>query len=186
VSHDGRWLYFAYTSPEEGYNTGRIELGIDEPTLELVLGGIGDQRAIRFSPNGRFFVYLDGPGTSNSERYVSRVSDTSVRWLLGSGRKGFTEMYWSTDGSAIYELDSEGIQAHPVTISGEAVSFGQPRFLHPTTWLTRKDTWDTDLHPDGDRLVVLISEHPTNEDAGSRIVWQTEWFDELRRMTGSD
>jgi hypothetical protein len=185
VTHDGRWLYVTYSTPEESYNTGRIELGIDEPTLELVLGGVGEQSDIRFSPNGRFIVYLDGPGTSNSERYVRRVPDTGVRWLLGSGRKGFTEMYWSADGSAIYELDSEGIQAHPVTIAGEAVLFGEPRFLHSTTWLMRKDAWDTDLHPDGDRLVVLMSEHPTN-DAGSRIVWQTEWFDELRRMTGSD
>ena len=127
----------------------------------------------------------DGPRLSRDGRWLSYSSDESGRpevyvqsWPVGGGRwqistDGGNDPLWAPDGETLYYWKDDGVFAVDVETAG-GVRAGRPRRLFGKEEL-RGLIWSYDLHPDGDRFVVLRSELAST----SPIEIVINWFDEL-------
>jgi hypothetical protein len=64
------------------------------------------------------------------------------------------------------------------------VEIGRGELRFEPDWLLRPNGRDVDVHPDGQRLLILIPEKASSTTAEPTIVWRTRWFDDLRRVDG--
>jgi Tol biopolymer transport system component len=163
---DGRMLLYTEDVPQT-----RNDIWAHTAEGERVLvQGDADEFAPRLSPNERWLAY-SSESSGRSEIYVEAWPDRGGRWQISTD--GGQDPLWSPDGSTIYYWYGNDVWAVSVD-TRDGVRAGRPRRLFGTEEL-RGRVWDYDLHPDGDRFVVLRSELART----SPIEVVLHWFDEL-------
>ena len=150
-----------------------------------VLDGPGDQTNYKLSPDERFALLVDGP-TVDMSIFIRRNPDTGARWSVGNEKSDYLEMWWSAQGDAIFEVTERGLRRYPLSFSQQSISVGRPISLHEPGWLMRTDIADVCVHPDGQRMVILLPEQRMSGDDSPGVVWKTGWFEQIRRLTARD
>jgi dipeptidyl aminopeptidase/acylaminoacyl peptidase len=119
-SRDGRTILFNLFTPEGGTDVWRMELA-DNASARPLIAGPGNQRNARFSPDGRFVVFIsDENGTP--EVLVESLEDRA-RWRVAPG----TEAYWRDDSQALFLVGLErDIESVAITRTLNGFSFDRP------------------------------------------------------------
>jgi len=126
----GGTILFNLFTPEGGTDVWRMEIA-DKNSARPLIAGPGNQRNARFSPDGRFVVYIsDESGTP--EVLVQRLAD-GARGRVAPG----TEAYWREDSGALFLVGLEGdIESVAITRTLNGFSFGTPvRLFAPDTFV---------------------------------------------------
>jgi len=181
VSRDGKWLLITHWTPQASYDVGQVDLKATVPSIEPSFGGPGDQSLSRFSPDGKYIVFEQSP-TGSGDFFIRHFPDTGALWRVGESGSGANEVSWTADGNALLEFSARGIRVFPVTTTDDAVVVGRGELRYEPDMVIRDDAWDTAVHPDGERVLILVPEQTTNTESASRIVLKSGWFDDLRQV----
>ena len=160
----------------------------DSPRAEAYLEQEADLRDIVVSPDGTLAAYSSNESGGN-EVYVRSFPEPGERTLVSEG--GGELPFWSPDGNTVYYWRAGG----PTEV------FRAARLRRdPTPVVLRTDSLftggayyeeDSDLHPDGDRLVIPLLQAvgaTALEGAAAepeRFLVVTDWFEELLARVGN-
>jgi Tol biopolymer transport system component len=192
LSTNGRQLLPEAMLPDESAVIVRTEF-VSDRSLYLVtanedpvplLDSPHDQAFSDLSPDGRWLAYTSDE-TGSYEIYVRSfpdVDDTRVKITTSGG----VEPLWSPDGRELFYLN--GNTAYAVPIEGDtAISVGEPVAIFSGNYYVAdaaRPNWD--IHPDGDRFLMIRNPAPTDLAGGTRIVVVENWLDELKRLAPTD
>lgn len=147
-----------------------------------------DEGNASLSPDGRWVAYQSDE--SGEERiYVHSFPVPTGQRAVSPGRGG--SPVWSPDGRSIYYVDGSSFMVVDVTteptftVSAPRMLFDGPAYQ---TAVGRGWHRNYDIHPDGDRFLVVVS----GEDVGGEAVGQllddvyivVNWFEELKARMG--
>ena len=163
----------------------------DSARAEVYLSSEANLRDIVVSPDGSLAAYSsDESGTV--EIYIRSFPEPGERTLASQG--GGQLPFWSPDGNTVFYW----------TLSGGGGAGGDDIFIaarirqEPTPVVLSRDTLFTgdyvagnsDLHPDGDRLVIpqIVGAGAAPQGAApgaERFIVVVNWFEELRQRVGN-
>jgi serine/threonine-protein kinase len=198
VQQEGQDVPYHWTSDGRVVFTGGPDAGssnlllaaVDRPgEVGTYLDIDGDLGSVVVSPDRRWAAFLssEAPGVNN-ELVVRSFPEpgTPIQVSEGGGdrprwsRTGDRLFYWKTEG----DLDSlmmASVQTRPTfrVLSTELVLSGD---FEEATW---------DLHPDGDRMVVAVSEGAATGEGAATVeppvpLAVVNWFTELRAALGNE
>jgi hypothetical protein len=172
-SPDGKTLALTVTggTPGDGYD---VAIAAQDKKLRLIASGRGNQRAGRFSPDGRWIAYSSDE-SGRTEVYLTDYPAAARRILVSAG--GGADPVWSRAGRELFFRTSDQMMVVPI-LSGAASPAGTPRLLFADPY-DRHPNGDQgyDVAPDG-RFLMLQSEG--DGDREIRII--TNWLPELKRL----
>ena len=154
----------------------------DDGTVEVWAATEANERAPRFSPDGRWLAFLSDE-SGRDEVYIQPFPGPGPRTVVSTA--GGREPVWSPDGTELYYrepgrpgLMAVSVQTEPELRVGAPLSLFEGRFeeLSPLVGAAYYD-----VHPDGDRF-VMVRRIPDPE--GIRLV--VDWMDELERLVPLD
>jgi serine/threonine protein kinase/Tol biopolymer transport system component len=131
-----------------------------------------------FSPDGRWLAYQSND-TGRAEVFVRTFEGGSGTWQISNG--GGRDATWSRTRSELlyFGLSENRIMVAPYAVVGDSFRAGVPR-----PWSTAavgrpsRAARTFDLHPDGDRVVVV----PARRERRDHVTLVLNFFDELQRM----
>jgi len=134
------------------------------------------------SPDDRWLAYASDV-TGRLEVYVQPFPDLGA--TIRVSPNGGMEPIWSPAGDRLYYRSANGRRVFAVdVISGDPLRFGSEVLLFEGSFepgLTWGAKWD--IHPDGDRFLMLQPEYPDPPEGISVIV---NWFEELERLVPTE
>jgi len=135
-----------------------------------------NERAPRFSPDGRWFAYISDENDVD-EIYVRRFPDTGTRWKVSVD--GGREPAWNPRGGELFYRN--GAKMMSVTIresgDGEDLAIGRPVELFSGAFAHDGfGNADYDVSPDGQRFIMVQSP----PEAVARLGVILDWFESLR------
>jgi Tol biopolymer transport system component len=184
-SRDGRRVVFTERRRDDQHDIYLLDLSDDDPAPAPFATSTDNEAMARFSPDGRWIAFAkDVAGTPQifvapSQREGERAPERQV------SRRGGWGPVWSPAGDKLYYIivDGSGLLSVPVTTTGaQSVSFGpeQPVLtdlrLPGVDWLGGDRAYD--IHPDGDRFLMLLE----REIESMSLVVVENWLDELKRL----
>jgi serine/threonine-protein kinase len=150
-------------------------------TPTLFLSTPFQERAARFSPDGRWLAYVSND-SGRDEVYVRPYPGPGGAVAISAG--GGTEPVWSRAGDELfYRLDS-GVYVRPFATTGRPAGAARQLFANEALALELGGIGGNasyDVHPDGERLIMLAG---TPAPTSVRVV--QNWFEELRRLVPVD
>ena len=173
---DGRTIAFARSGSAGGTDIWTVDLppdGRPGPSAVLI-DGAGNQRAPRFSPDGRFLAY-ESDESGRPEVYVRRFPVTPERWVVS--RNGGSTPRWSRIGPELFYRARDGrVMAVAVSL-GLSFKAAEPQPLFHEASLPGSMSREFDVAPDGQRFLV-VARAPGNT---SRIVVVQNWLREFEQ-----
>jgi hypothetical protein len=168
-SSDGRRLLFTRA---DDVGIGNIGLYSDDEKEMLIATPFREQRP-QWSPDGRWFAY-ESNASGRDEVYV-------VPYPLGGGRsqislEGGTNPRWAPDGKTLYYWHDDALWAAEIDTRTD-LRAGRPRRLFGKEQLGGSVS-EYDIHPDGKRFIMLLSERGSS----TPIEIVVNWFVELERL----
>jgi serine/threonine-protein kinase len=156
-----------------GWTTGATTTFVEGPFVEMHAA---------FSPDGRFLAYASNE-SGRYEVYVRPFPGPGGKWQVSADGGA-----WPTWSKSRPELlyGTEGGEIMMASYAAEEDSFRAER---PVTWSDVHCQWlgitvsSFALHPDGERIALRLSEVESGA-APDSVVVVTDFFDELRRLTG--
>lgn len=174
---DGKTLLFYRSTPTTGFDL--LTLPIDgERKPQPFAATRFDEFAGAVSPDGRWVAYLSNQ-SGRYEVYVQAFSGDAARQQVSVG--GGTEPAWGRDGREIFYRQGDRMMVVDVA-SGSPLSLSKPRVLFSgqfETSFAAPGSRTYDVHPDGQRFVMIRSE-PL--DGPLQFVVVANWFEELTRL----
>ncbi len=178
ITRDGRTVLFAAAlTADDDLDLYLLRLD-DEPTSAPLLATEADEIHPALSPDDRWLAYASDL-TGRHEVYVRPFPEPGA--TIRVSPNGGHEPLWSPAGDRLYYRSLDGHRVLGVDVrGGDAPRFGEEEalfeghFATPTRW-GRK--WD--IHPDGERFLMLEVEHPKPVE-GIRVV--VNWLAELERL----
>jgi len=162
----------------------------ENPRAEEYLTSEDDLDEVRVSPDGTLAAYVSNE-TGRDEVYVRSFPEARQPEIVSQG--GGRVPSWSPDGNTIYYW-TLGPGAQPKSLIAARIVRGPPFVV------TSRDTvltgtyriFDSDLHPDGDRLVIPQNVSAPGGDAAAdgapepeRFLVVVNWFEELLERLGN-
>ena len=163
----------------------------DSPRAEVYLPLEADLDDMVVSRDGTLAAYVSNE-TGSDEVYIRSFPEPGERTLVSQG--GGVHPFWSPDGNTVFYW----------TLSGGGGAGGDDIFIaarirqEPTPVVLSRDTLftgdyvggDSDLHPNGDRLVIpqIVGAGAAPQGAApgaERFVVVVNWFEELRQRMGN-
>jgi Tol biopolymer transport system component len=179
MTPDGRTVIFisGETVSAKSFDIHAVHLG-SRPAIVDLIATDHDECLPDLSPDGRWLAYASDV-SGRLEVYVKPYP--SLEGTIRVSANGGTEPLWSPDGDRLYFRSEHGrhvfavdvLNTDPLRFGAEELLF-EGNFALPLRW-GRK--WD--IHPDGDRFLMLEFESPDAVE-GIRVV--TNWFTELERL----
>ena len=180
---------------EQGPNTSDLwMLDLSDPgspRAEVYLPLEADLDGMVVSRDGTLAAYTSNE-SGRDEVYIRSFPEPGERTLVSQGGGGHP--FWSPDGTTIfYWIVSEGLvgAADDIFIAAHIRREPTPVVLSRDTLFTADYVANSsDLHPDGDRLVVPqlvgVATDPGGAAPGSeRFLVVVNWFEELRQRMGN-
>lgn len=185
-SPDGRLL--AVTSGVQ--DIGTVPVGETKPTPTWVVKSNFAETDGAISPDGRFLAYTSRE-SGRPEVYVRQFPDGSGRWQVS--RDGGSYARWAKGGRELFYRTSAGIMSVAVDTAGGSFQGGTPRPLFTGNFVggiegLQVDQFvfgDYDVTADGSRFIMFPRPPGANNENQELITLVTDWFTELRRLTGS-
>jgi serine/threonine-protein kinase len=157
----------------------------DSPRPEVYLPLEADLDEIKVSRDGTLAAYASDE-TGIDEVYIRSFPNPGERTPVSQG--GGSNPFWSPDGNTVYYWAPE--------VNGQDTFIAARIQREPTPVVLSRDTlfagpyWQdhSDLHPDGDRLVVPQDADVSTNPAGAaseRFLVVTNWFEELMQRVGN-
>ena len=176
-SPDGHTLAYAAPDPTTANDIWLLSTE-NESDSEVFVRTSFDERTPRFSPDGRWLAYTSDE-TGQREIYVAPYPGPGRRWQIST--EGGREPVWAPDGPELFyrnltgdrmmvaELELE-LEFRPrrarVLFEGQYTLYSSPEGPH------------YDIHPDGERFVMVQDVEPEPEP----IEITLNWFTELQRL----
>jgi serine/threonine-protein kinase len=153
----------------------------DNPVVTEYLSSEAPLRDLVVSPDGTLAAYTGGE-TGIPEVYIRSFPDPGERTRVSAG--GGEYPFWSPEGDIVYYWGLQGAGGRP---GDEFVAARIQR--NPTPVVLSRETLftgnyfrpATDLHPDGDRIIV--GQNPSGSfgtDDSTRLILVRNWVEELR------
>jgi Tol biopolymer transport system component len=180
-SPDGETLLF---SAEKGAATLQSTLWLltmkDRRTARF-----GDMaaREATLSPDGRWIAYQVLSPNSSGQVFVAPFPWTGARYLLPL--PSATYPFWSAKGDELITITSFSESHATAVMTAPRFAFGEPvpfprygrQEENPSTGGRR----NSDMLPDGERVIGVLSRILSGQSTNPRIVVVLNWFDELRQ-----
>jgi len=178
ISSDGSWLVVGERNADTGRDISLASLGADStPVSEYLRAGAEGS----ISPNGRWMAYYSGDLGSN-QVFVRGFPEPVGQWRISEGDGNAYDPVWAPDGSALYYVSLPNLMKVDVSTEG-TLSPGPPTVVVPWPYSTGgADDVGYDIHPDGDRFLVV---HSGADQFGDTYI-VTNWFTELRERMGGN
>ncbi len=134
-----------------------------------------------FSPDGRWLAYQSNEG-GVAEVYVRPFPGPGGKWQISTG--GGLYAAWSRAGKEIfYQKDDGSIWVATYVAEGNSFRAETPREWSPERMQPLPTAIRSfDLHPDGQRLAVLMAPEEMTAAKRDHLVFILNFFDELRRL----
>jgi serine/threonine-protein kinase len=182
ITRDGRTVLFTSAAGIEA-NFDIHLLGLEgTPTVSPLLATGANEAYPSLSPDERWLAYVSDV-SGEFEVYVQPFPELGA--IVRVSPSGGHEPLWSPSGDRLYYRSANGTGVFAVDVlSHDPLRFGREKLLFEGDFaggvvFGRK--WD--IHPDGDRFLMLQIEHP-EAPPGIRVV--TNWFAELERLVPTD
>lgn len=140
--------------------SGLYRIAPDGKTIEIVADLDAAKKEVNFVME--FDPASPGPGLS------IKVSQSQAQ-----------EPVWSIDGRILYYRSVDGRRIFSVPISQNPLSAGRETLVLDKLSLTNWGWLSYDIHPDGKRFIMQLSDEPAS-DTMTLVVVQN-WFEELRQ-----
>jgi Tol biopolymer transport system component len=172
-SPDGRALVYRVNDPVSLFDL--MVLPLDSPrTPRPYLRSLFYEYQPAVSPDGRWLTYVSNESGPN-EVYVRAFPEPSGVWQVSAG--GGTEPRWAPGGRELFYRVNDSLVSVAVTTQ-PTFSVGARRTLWARPYVTGVNHAGYDVHPDGERFVMVksLTERPT-------LIVSLNFFDELRRRS---
>ncbi len=179
LSPDGRWLAIAEHSIETGEDITILDLQDGSAPVPAAKTAF-QESSPSFSRDSAWLAYLSN-ASGQSEIYVQRVADGTGRVKVSSN--GGSTPGWSPLNDELYYVAGDTIMA-----LGYRVGRGEFRAETPRALVKLPEGHSTafklEVSPDGKRFLLAVE---TGEDPSpTELHVKTNWFEELKRLTGSN
>ena len=175
-SPDGRLLAIYGLDPENHFDIWVVS--IDDGTTSPVTTTEFSERSPMFSPNGNWIAY-HSDRSGRFEVYVQPYPGTGGRRRISSD--GGTEPLWARDGKEIFFRNEDKLMVVAIDTS-EGFQHSAPRALFSGNFETDPNVPNYDVHPDGDRFVMIRA--PEMQALEIHVV--VNWFQELKRLAPTE
>jgi serine/threonine-protein kinase len=182
ITSDGRTvLYTSAAGAEANFDINLLDL-YGEPTVSPLLATDANEAYPALSPDDRWLAYTSD-ASGDYEVYVQPFPELGA--IVRVSPNGGHEPLWAPSGERLYYRSADGARVYAVDVLGhDPLRFGREELLFEGDFeagVVFGAKWD--IHPDGDRFLMLQIEHP-EAPSGIRIV--TNWFAELERLVPTD
>jgi serine/threonine-protein kinase len=162
---------------------GNETIGWKPSEPQVFLKGPFTQGEAAFSPDGRWLAY-QSEESGRSEVYVRPFSATGGKWQISTAGGAFPK--WSRSGKELLYLAlDQRIMVASYTASGDSFRSEKPR-LWSSVQLDYLRGWSAfDVHPDGERLAVLIHPHASEEVPVNKVSFIFNFGEELLRKVSN-
>jgi len=181
-SPDGKYLLYAQSNPDTSSDLYILPLEGGEPELYLQTPFIEAEAA--FSPDGRWIAYHSNE-TGRTEVFVRPFPARGGKWQISVDGGSYPR--WSRDGRKLYYRLDNAI--YEVDVDGAGASFRAetPLKLIEGPFLSLSlgglTLADYDVHPDGERFVMMQEDPESTPIQATHAVFVFDWFSELDRLT---
>ena len=173
--------YWRYRNPDQAAARSNRDTGVmtSDGSLVLLADTSANERAARFSPDGRWIAYLSDE-SGRDEVYVQPYGRPGRRTLISTD--GGLEPVWSADGSELFYREPGGPGLLAVRVKTEPdFTAASPELLFTGGFQRFGDgvvgAAAYDVSPDGQRFLMVVH---TAGSEGVRVVMN--WMDELARL----
>ena len=179
ISPDGKFLVYHAGASVSDLRVLSLE---SEGSPEPLLASEFSERSGELSPDGRWLAYQSDESGEN-QIYVRPFPEVDGgRFPISAG--GGSEPLWSPDGSEIFYRAGDRLMAVPVTTE-PAFEAGSPEELFTRSYAVRIGRM-YDIHPDGQRFLMVKPAETTEEGSRNDVVLVQNWFEELERLVPTD
>jgi Tol biopolymer transport system component len=169
---------------ESGGDLWMVDLSSDSAVVSLYLESEDELYGIMVSPDGALAAY-----TSTDEVYVRSFPEARQPETVSQGGGAFP--FWSPDGGTIYYW-TLGPATAIRSLIATRIERGPPFVVTSRDTVIAAGIYWTDLHPDGDRLVVVQDVGAAGVNAAAdealepeRFLVVVNWFEELLERLGN-
>jgi eukaryotic-like serine/threonine-protein kinase len=166
----GEGIVFAEDLPQ---HLGLAAFGGASPPRRLVATRGNDARP-RVSPDGRWLAYMSDE-SGQYEIYVAALPGGQPRWQIS--RDGGTDPAWSSTGRELFYLSGGIAYGDGMLVAAELEPGAALRVRSRTPLFDASGYVQYDVHPDGERFVMITREQPEAQ----QIMVALHWHDRLRR-----
>ena len=160
------------------------------PRREYTFHSRADLDDIVISRDGSLAAYTSDE-TGTDEVYIRSFPEPGAATMVSQG--GGASPSWSLDGNTVYYwTDGEGSPALDMLMAARLGRDPTPVVLSraPVFVVQYALSMGSDLHPDGDRVLVPLGVAATTNQGGAggpeeRFVVVVNWFEELRQRLGN-
>jgi Tol biopolymer transport system component len=181
-SPDGQLLAFIELNPSTGFDIWTLRLSgasagsgqvrKAQPFLRTPF----NESAPRFSPDGRWLVYISNESGRN-EVYVQPYPGPGGKWQIST--EGGTEPVWNPNGRELFYRSGDKMMSVDIATQ-PAFAAGKPRMLFEGQYVPTPLTGPYyDVSPDGQRFLML--KPAEREQAPTQINVVLNWFEELKQ-----
>ena len=157
-------------------------LGADSVSFREYLRADWNEAEGAISPNGRWMAYFSAEVDGLPQIFVRGFPEPIGQWLISEGQVAYGPV-WAPNGSALYYVQPPNLMKVDVSTEG-TFSPGQPTVLF--TWsygLGNHFEIGYDIHPDGDRFLVVQG---VGGGGFGDVYIVVNWFEELRQRMGGN
>ena len=167
-----------------------VDLSSDSAVARPYLEAEADLDDIMVSPEGNLAAYVSSE-SGGDEVYVRSFPEARQPEIVSQG--GGQTPLWSPDGNTIYYW-TVGPASAPKSLIAARIERGPPFVVtsRDTVLTGTYQTFSSDLHPDGDRLVIPQNASALSGDAAAdgavapeRFLVVVNWFEELLERVGN-
>ncbi len=153
-----------------GWKPGEPKLFLGTPAVEVLPV---------FSPDGKWIAYQSNE-SGTYEIYVRPFPGPGGKWQISSGG-GVLPQWSQTSKELFYRTEKQQIMSVAYTSSGDSFQAGKPALWSEGQFTDRGLATNFAPHPDGKRFAVLKGAGDEAQQEFSKIVYVSNFFDELRR-----
>jgi Protein kinase domain/WD40-like Beta Propeller Repeat len=150
------------------------------------LNSAADEQQAAFSPDGRWVAYTSNE-SGRDEVYVRPFPGPGGKWQISTDG-GYTPVWSRTRHELFYggggaNLAVRQIMMVPYVAAGDTFTADKPRlWTEPRFQARGPNTRMFDVHPDGKRVVLALSEETALQGQRNHLTMVWNFFDELRRL----
>jgi eukaryotic-like serine/threonine-protein kinase len=173
-SPDGQMLAFEEVNSTTGFDIWILRLS--DRKARPFLRTPSNERAPRFSPDGRWLAYVSDE-SGPYEIYVLPYPGPGEKWQISTD--GGTEPVWNPNGRELFYRNGNKVMAVDVATQ-PSFSAGKPRMLFEGGYVPAPGALPNyDVTPDGQRfLMIKASQQGTSE---TQIIIVLNWLEELKQ-----
>jgi serine/threonine-protein kinase len=182
-SRDGEWLLFreAGVAGATGMRDIKaIRPGVDSAPVPLLQAPY-DEKVPALSPDGRWLAY-ESDQSGRNEVFVRPFPDVEGgQWQVST--TGGLSPVWAPSGEELFYIDGEQNMMAAQVQTDPTFSRGEQRVLFAinSSYLINGNYTSFDVHPDGERFLMMRIPIAESQDGTGQVVVAENWFEEVAR-----